>query len=302
MMYVLIAVFVYSRFQQDRDDDAPWKNTAASISHTIHKGDPNMEQKKESLLSLINDADTINNSNSSDSSNNNITTTTTTNNNNNNNNNNNKTSPKEVTDNHSYQFPESANAHQFLDDRLGIEIAASADHGFGLSTINIDIEDSSFQSQQVKLAGVYRRIDVLAPAHQLPLDTASVEFVLANHVLQQVEDPIGVLCEWGRVVQDGGFLYIIVPSKQHAFWHRDKPATNLKELIERHKIDHQQHQQQQHGGDLFIWAEHDALEFLWYMGVKIVDSKEEHDSVKGGISFVIQVMRQNGMFSSRCTI
>lgn len=294
IMYVIIAVFVYSRFQQQAYD-----KEEETTEHTIHKIDPDFQAKKEQLLSLLllNDREGAINQASAPSD-------------------------KEVSDNHSYYAPESSHAHELLDNRLGIEIAASTTHGFGLSSINIDMYDEAFQTQQIQLTKVYRRIDVFYASTIetttttttttttettpiIPLPDQSVEFVISNHVLQQVFDPIGTLCEWGRVIQEDGYIYMILPNKEHAFWHKDKPSTTLKELIARHKQQQQQENDNHHGGDLTIWAEHDVLEFLWYMGVKIVESSATTtEMIDGGgvdgMTFVIRVQRQNGMFSSRC--
>jgi SAM-dependent methyltransferase len=40
----------------------------------------------------------------------------------------------------------------------------------------------------------------------------SLDFVIANHVLEHMEDPVGALVEWLRVLRDGGILFLTVPN------------------------------------------------------------------------------------------
>ena len=40
----------------------------------------------------------------------------------------------------------------------------------------------------------------------------SLDFVIANHILEHMEDPIGALMEWFRVLKEGGVLFLAVPN------------------------------------------------------------------------------------------
>ncbi|MCB1241863.1 MAG: methyltransferase domain-containing protein [Verrucomicrobiae bacterium] len=62
---------------------------------------------------------------------------------------------------------------------------------------------------------------------------ASQDFVIANHVLEHCEDPIGALKNWCRVVKDGGILFITVPDLRYTFDFR-RPATPYAHLL----VDH----------------------------------------------------------------
>jgi SAM-dependent methyltransferase len=209
-----------------------------------------------------------------------------------------KSSDEEVSDNHSYLNPESSFAHSLLDGLTGIEIAATSHHGFGLRTINIDINSANHQKSQLHLAKVYRRVDVVAPANRLPFANESIDFVLSRHILQQFQDPIGLLCEWGRVVKSGGYIFTVLPKKEYNFIHRHKPSTPLAQLIDRHKHPVPEHQHE--NNDWTILDEHDALELCWYMGIRVLSSNTK-DEGGDGYAFVIKVQRNHGLFSSRCT-
>lgn len=58
---------------------------------------------------------------------------------------------------------------------------------------------------------------------------ASVDFVVANHVLEHMEDPIGTLRTWLRVVRDDGTVYLTVPDKRATF-DRERPSTSAEHL------------------------------------------------------------------------
>lgn len=60
---------------------------------------------------------------------------------------------------------------------------------------------------------------------------ASYECVLASHCLEHVANPLRALSEWMRVLEDGGFLVLILPHKDGIFdWRR--PTTSLAHMRE----------------------------------------------------------------------
>lgn len=57
------------------------------------------------------------------------------------------------------------------------------------------------------------------------------EFLLASHCLEHVANPLRALAEWRRVLQEVGFLLLILPHKDGTFdWRR--PVTPLSHMIE----------------------------------------------------------------------
>lgn len=48
-------------------------------------------------------------------------------------------------------------------------------------------------------------------------DGESLAFVLANHVIEHMEDPIGALGAWFRALRPDGILYLAVPDKRAIF-------------------------------------------------------------------------------------
>jgi predicted SAM-dependent methyltransferase len=63
---------------------------------------------------------------------------------------------------------------------------------------------------------------------------ASQDFVIANHVLEHMENPIGALEAWLRVVRPGGVLYLAVPDKRRTF-DAERPSTPISHLRRDHE-------------------------------------------------------------------
>ncbi len=64
----------------------------------------------------------------------------------------------------------------------------------------------------------------------LSLKDASVDFVIANHMIEHCQNPIGTIEQHLRVLKPGGTLYMAVPDKRHTF-DCDRPVTTLEHLI-----------------------------------------------------------------------
>jgi len=77
--------------------------------------------------------------------------------------------------------------------------------------------------------------DIVAEADALPmLGAASQDFIIANHLLEHVADPIGALEEWYRLLRPGGVLFLALPDKRVTF-DKDRPRTTLDHLIADHR-------------------------------------------------------------------
>jgi SAM-dependent methyltransferase len=79
------------------------------------------------------------------------------------------------------------------------------------------------------------RVDVIDDGEILgSVSDASVDFVIASHLLEHCQDPIGSIASWLRVLRPRGILYLAVPDKRHTF-DRDRPVTPLEHLIRDHR-------------------------------------------------------------------
>jgi predicted SAM-dependent methyltransferase len=89
--------------------------------------------------------------------------------------------------------------------------------------------------------------DVVDEAERLAsVGDESVDFVVANHVLEHVEDPVTALQTFLRVLRPGGILFITLPDPRHSFDgrrerttvdhvlrdHRDGPETSRQQHYE----------------------------------------------------------------------
>jgi SAM-dependent methyltransferase len=64
-----------------------------------------------------------------------------------------------------------------------------------------------------------------------PVAEQSVDFVIANHVLEHLIDPLAALGEWLRVVRPGGYVYVAVPEHTNPL-DRLRQVTELGHLID----------------------------------------------------------------------
>ena len=80
-------------------------------------------------------------------------------------------------------------------------------------------------------------VDELVPlAHVIDGNDLSVyadgalDFVIANHVLEHFDDPVGGLREWMRIVKDGGYLFITLPNFRGNCYDFERPPVRRDHL------------------------------------------------------------------------
>ena len=79
------------------------------------------------------------------------------------------------------------------------------------------------------------RVDVVDDGRELAtFSDASLNFVIANHVLEHLEDPVVALSHWLRVLRPGGVLLLTLPDARHTF---DAPRerTTVKHVLRDHR-------------------------------------------------------------------
>jgi predicted SAM-dependent methyltransferase len=77
-------------------------------------------------------------------------------------------------------------------------------------------------------------IDVVDDAERLAkFADRSVDFVIANHVLEHTEDPIGSLENLLRVIRPGGVLFLTLPDPRYTF-DSDRSRTTVEHLLRDH--------------------------------------------------------------------
>jgi len=74
-------------------------------------------------------------------------------------------------------------------------------------------------------------IDIIGDAHDLSaIATESVDFVIANHLLEHLEDPLRGLQEMTRVLRRNGVLYLALPDPRATF-DRDRELTSIEHVV-----------------------------------------------------------------------
>jgi SAM-dependent methyltransferase len=62
------------------------------------------------------------------------------------------------------------------------------------------------------------------------MSDSSFDFVVANHLLEHMPDPLRALDNWFRVLRPKGVLYLLVPDMLHTF-DADRPLTSVDHMI-----------------------------------------------------------------------
>lgn len=77
--------------------------------------------------------------------------------------------------------------------------------------------------------------DILSDSESFPsVADGAFDFVVANHVLEHLTDPIAALIEWHRILRRGGLLMLALPDKRFTFdAHRER--TSLEHLLADHE-------------------------------------------------------------------
>jgi SAM-dependent methyltransferase len=99
-----------------------------------------------------------------------------------------------------------------------------------------------------------RHPDILSDSEHFDgVASGTFDFVVANHVLEHVTDPIGAIAEWHRVLKRDGLLLLSLPDKRYTF-DRRRARTTLAHL----EVDHHStaDPQLRNEGHLLEWAEH----------------------------------------------
>lgn len=118
----------------------------------------------------------------------------------------------------------------------GIEIGA-LDKPLGLNANVIFLDRNStqelkqFYADDPRAARI-RQVQIVWKGNKYPfLDDSAFDFVANSHVLEHVANPARQIEEWIRIIQPGGFLYMIVPDKRYCF-DRRREVTTVSHLMD----------------------------------------------------------------------
>lgn len=86
-----------------------------------------------------------------------------------------------------------------------------------------------------QFAAQLKPIDIVTDVQSLSgIVDRSLDFVIANHVIEHTEDPIGSLIHLHRVLKEDGILFMSLPDKRYTF-DKDRPITSYSHLVQDHK-------------------------------------------------------------------
>ena len=56
-----------------------------------------------------------------------------------------------------------------------------------------------------------RDVDYVLKDDKLPVEDGSQDFIIGNHVIEHIVNPLGALKEWHRALKDGGVVFMAYP-------------------------------------------------------------------------------------------
>ena len=187
------------------------------------------------------------------------------------------------------KFPYSKHATTLLSGLKGIEIGGAAHNPFGLDTINVDRishehpDFAPYATEQMRLCGEVLPVDVVAPGHKLPFDDKSFDFVISSHVIEHFYDPIEALQEWQRVARK--YIYIICPQRDALPSDRDKPLSDIADIMYRRYTDRNEEASDEHHSR---WTSETFVQMCKYFNFNVLEVLDPDDKVGNGFTIVIK--------------
>jgi SAM-dependent methyltransferase len=130
-------------------------------------------------------------------------------------------------------------AAQFLSGS-GIEIGALHERLIVPQTVSVSYVDrmsvADLRRQYPELANKpLVEVDIVSDGQTLAgIGDASQDFVISSHVIEHMEDPIGALKSYLRVLRTGGMIFLAVPDRRGSF-DAKRPITLFEHLVMDHE-------------------------------------------------------------------
>jgi len=126
--------------------------------------------------------------------------------------------------------------------------------------------------------------DIISDATTIPRADACFDYVLSSHVLEHMQDTIGALKEWVRVLKQGGTLFLILPHGDRTFdRHREKTT------LEHHIRDHEEL------GDAPDYSHNEEIEIGWSKNEDFEQSRLEYEREWGAPCWDFEFRLKNGV-------
>lgn len=102
----------------------------------------------------------------------------------------------------------------------------------GVKVTYVDLETTEESAKAEPHLGVKHLDIVIDDAEGLDrFENNSLDFIIANHVLEHCHDTLGTLMVWAQRLKSGGIAYIALPDKEQSF-DKPRPTTSLQHMIE----------------------------------------------------------------------
>ena len=89
-------------------------------------------------------------------------------------------------------------------------------------------------------------IDIIAEADDLfNIESGSVDFIIANHLIEHLTNPVKAILEWERVLKRNGILYLAIPNMLSNKYDFKRNPTSLRHIIQDYK-DVQKNKKEEH--------------------------------------------------------
>ena len=105
--------------------------------------------------------------------------------------------------------------------------------GAGESTIS-PVRQTLLTDAYASHAGSASLATEFFPAEKIPYPDQTFDFIINEHVLEHLPDPISALKEWRRVLKPEGYLFLFLPHPERTF-DRYRKVTSLEHLFEDHE-------------------------------------------------------------------
>jgi len=66
------------------------------------------------------------------------------------------------------------------------------------------------------------------------IEDGSLDFVIASHMIEHCEDPVGTIGNWLRILRPGGIIFLVVPDRRRTFDQPREP-TSTDHLLQDHR-------------------------------------------------------------------
>jgi SAM-dependent methyltransferase len=148
-----------------------------------------------------------------------------------------KVSKPKLTHGQKTVFREMALAHKWCRG-TGVELGAAAHNPFNLKAEVINVAPGNeadfafYRDAQIGMCGAYAVVDKEGSASSIPVEDASLDFIIHSHVIEHEPNIVASFIEAHRALKEGGILFMIFPKRDALPKDRGRPLSTLDEMLD----------------------------------------------------------------------